>query len=90
MVVDDGVKRTATFVGHCIVCRKKIADFYHRTSMSSYCTAFAYRPLVENVTKEMADVYLEVPEDTGIFQNPATSRYVAKYSLVIKKSKIDA
>ena len=25
--------------------RKKIADFFQRTSMSSYCTAFAYRPL---------------------------------------------
>lgn len=58
------------------VFRKKIADFYHRTSMSSYCTAFAYRPLVEDVSDEMASMYLEVPEDIGIFQNPATSRLV--------------
>lgn len=54
--------------------RKKIADFYHRTSMSSYCTAFAYRPLVEDVSDEMASAYLEVPEDIGVFQNPTTSR----------------
>ena len=26
--------------------RKKILDFYQRASLSSYCTAFSYRPLI--------------------------------------------
>ena len=26
--------------------RKRISDFYQRTSMTSYCTAFAYKPLL--------------------------------------------
>ena len=54
--------------------RKKIADFYSRTSMSSYCTAYAYRPVVENISEDVADLYLEVPEEISIFKNPLTSR----------------
>jgi len=44
--------------------------------MSSYCTAFAYRPVVENISSDMADFYLEVPEEITIFKNLLTSRSV--------------
>jgi len=42
--------------------------------MSSYCTAFAYRPVIENIADDMADIYLEVPEEISVFKNPLTSR----------------
>jgi len=54
--------------------------------MSSYCTAFAYRPLVENVSDKMAGAYLEVPEDISIFQNPTTSRSVESRMLMTSLS----
>lgn len=54
--------------------RKKIADFYHRTSMSSYCTAFAYRPCTEVIGEEFADIYLEVPDDVITFHGPLHNR----------------
>jgi len=57
------------------VNRKKIADFYSRTSMSSYCTAYAYRPVIENMSEDMADWYIEVPEEISIFKNSLTSRF---------------
>lgn len=53
--------------------------------MSSYCTAFAYRPVVENTSDKMAGVYLEVPEDISIFQNPTTSRSVEACILVFSR-----
>ncbi|ESN95204.1 hypothetical protein HELRODRAFT_86932, partial [Helobdella robusta] len=49
--------------------RKKIADFYHRTSMTSYCTAFSYRPL-EDVSLSIAnDFYYEIPEAHFLSRN---------------------
>lgn len=54
--------------------RKKIADFYHRTSMSSYCTAFSYRPLTETFGGEFTDIYLEVPEDVVAFHGPCENK----------------
>ncbi|ELT96471.1 hypothetical protein CAPTEDRAFT_150937 [Capitella teleta] len=44
--------------------RKKISDFYHRTSMSSYCTAFAYRPITNVLGREFGSMYLEMGSDT--------------------------
>ena len=32
--------------------KKKILDFYHRSCLSAYCTAFAYRPLTFNFPKD--------------------------------------
>lgn len=43
--------------------RKKIQDFYQRTSLTSYCTAFAYRPLTTGCSDKLSDVYLELPSD---------------------------
>lgn len=43
--------------------RKKILDFYQRTSMSSYCTAFSYRPLCQQVSCDLGDEYIELPAD---------------------------
>lgn len=45
--------------------RKKILDFYHRTSLSAYCTAFSYRPtscVVRNGVS-LTKFYMELPID---------------------------
>ncbi|XP_052785861.1 transmembrane protein 94-like isoform X1 [Mya arenaria] len=44
--------------------RKKILDFYHRTSIGSYCTAFSYCPLRQRLLTGLEDVYIELPDDT--------------------------
>ncbi|XP_060522096.1 transmembrane protein 94 isoform X2 [Cylas formicarius] len=46
--------------------RKKIQDFYQRSSLTAYCTAFAYRPLAGPVPGTLGDVYLELPGDGGL------------------------
>nr|CAD7588508.1 unnamed protein product [Timema genevievae] len=43
--------------------RKKVLDFYQRTSLTSYCSAFSYRPLTRGVHSHLSDVYLELPSD---------------------------
>ena len=59
--------------------RKKILDFYQRTSMASYCTAFSYCPLTHKVGQEFEDIYIEVPQDAhDLFpsmRSPPQSRY---------------
>ena len=46
--------------------RKKILDFYHRSSLTSYCTAFAYVPLNSlHVTVTLNDCYIELPPDSS-------------------------
>ncbi|KAK2192271.1 hypothetical protein NP493_35g02031 [Ridgeia piscesae] len=50
--------------------RKKIADFFQRTSMSSYCTAFAYRPLPQVTVSDCSNVFIEVPATSrDVFQH---------------------
>ncbi|KAL1497616.1 hypothetical protein ABEB36_008545 [Hypothenemus hampei] len=44
--------------------RKKIQDFYQRSSLTAYCTAFAYRPLSKSVSEKLSQVYLELPSDS--------------------------
>lgn len=44
--------------------RKKIQDFYQRSSLTAYCTAFAYRPLNKCVSSKLGGVYLELPSDS--------------------------
>ncbi|XP_030748034.1 transmembrane protein 94 isoform X2 [Sitophilus oryzae] len=44
--------------------RKKIQDFYQRSSLTAYCTAFAYRPLSKSVSDSLSEVYLELPSDS--------------------------
>lgn len=39
--------------------RKKIMDFYHRTSLTSYCSAFSYSPVLG--TYDLDDNYIEMP-----------------------------
>ncbi|XP_044020998.1 transmembrane protein 94 isoform X3 [Aphidius gifuensis] len=43
--------------------RKKVQDFYQRSSLTAYCTAFAYRPLIRGVNNKLSNVYLELPSD---------------------------
>lgn len=47
-----------------VFCRKKVLDFYQRTSLTAYCTAFAYRPLTRGVSSQLSQVYLELPADS--------------------------
>jgi hypothetical protein len=47
-----------------VFCRKKVQDFYQRTSLTAYCTAFAYRPLTRGVNSQLSQVYLELPADS--------------------------
>ncbi|XP_012271899.1 transmembrane protein 94 isoform X2 [Orussus abietinus] len=46
--------------------RKKVQDFYQRTSLTSYCTAFAYRPLTRGINSKLSSVYLELPADNSL------------------------
>ncbi|CAG0889218.1 unnamed protein product [Darwinula stevensoni] len=43
--------------------RKKILDFYHRSSLTAYCTAFAYRPMMTHLSPTVCMQYLELPAD---------------------------
>ncbi|KAK2583635.1 hypothetical protein KPH14_009573 [Odynerus spinipes] len=53
--------------------RKKVQDFYQRTSLTSYCTAFAYRPLTKGVSKKMSEIYIELPADSKHLYTPHRS-----------------
>ncbi|XP_049853191.1 transmembrane protein 94 isoform X3 [Schistocerca gregaria] len=53
--------------------RKKIQDFYQRTSLTAYCTAFAYRPLTRSVNSKLSNVYLELPADSKHLYAPHRS-----------------
>ncbi|XP_045610382.1 transmembrane protein 94 isoform X1 [Procambarus clarkii] len=51
--------------------RKKILDFYHRTSLSAYCTAFSYRPTSCVVRGNLTNIYMELPIDPTHLYNAA-------------------
>ncbi|XP_076171839.1 transmembrane protein 94-like protein l(2)k05819 isoform X3 [Ptiloglossa arizonensis] len=53
--------------------RKKVQDFYQRTSLTSYCTAFAYRPLTRGINNKMSKIYLELPADSKHLYTPHRS-----------------
>ncbi|XP_012258438.1 transmembrane protein 94 isoform X2 [Athalia rosae] len=53
--------------------RKKVQDFYQRTSLTSYCTAFAYRPLTRSVNSKLSNIYLELPADSKHLYTPHRS-----------------
>lgn len=46
-----------------VINRKKVLDFYQRTSLTAYCTAFSYRPLPLPPDKSFSENYLELPAD---------------------------
>lgn len=48
-------------------------DFYQRTSLTSYCTAFAYRPLTRAISDKMSEIYLELPADSKHLYTPHRS-----------------
>ncbi|GBP77242.1 Transmembrane protein 94 [Eumeta japonica] len=55
--------------------RKKIIDFYQRSSLTAYCTAFAYKPLTRGITPGVARMYLELPADTRPLYPPHAHRW---------------
>ena len=48
-------------------------DFYQRTSLTAYCTAFAYRPLTRGVNSRLSKVYIELPADSKHLYMPHRS-----------------
>ncbi|XP_065338638.1 transmembrane protein 94 isoform X2 [Cloeon dipterum] len=44
--------------------RRKVQDFYQRTSLTAYCTAFAYRPLTRAPDTHLSQTYLELPSES--------------------------
>lgn len=58
----------------CYSChRKKVQDFYGRTSLTSYCTAFSYRPLTRSVSSKLSNIYLELPSESKHLYAPHRS-----------------
>lgn len=53
--------------------RKKVQDFYQRSSLTAYCSAFAYRPLSHGVNSCLSKVYLELPADSKHLYTPHRS-----------------
>ncbi|GFR33293.1 transmembrane protein 94 [Trichonephila clavata] len=44
--------------------RKRILDFYHRSSLTAHCMGYAYSPLNNNtLTKDFGDMYIELPAE---------------------------
>lgn len=44
--------------------RKRILDFYHRSSLTAHCMGYAYSPLNNNIlTKDFYDMYIELPAE---------------------------
>lgn len=41
----------------------KAQDFYQRSSLTAYCTAFAYRPITRDLDPRLGDYYLQLPAD---------------------------
>ena len=47
--------------------RKKILEFYHRASLTSYCSAFSYRPISYIPPWPDKNFYLELPHNSSPF-----------------------
>ena len=47
--------------------RKKILEFYHRASLTAYCSAFAYRPISYIPPWPEKNYYLELPHNSSPF-----------------------
>lgn len=46
--------------------RKRAQDFYQRNALTSYCTAFAYRPLRHGIYGALSETaYMELPPETN-------------------------
>eukprot|EP00090_Calanus_glacialis_P019255 TRINITY_DN29614_c0_g1_i1.p1 TRINITY_DN29614_c0_g1~~TRINITY_DN29614_c0_g1_i1.p1 ORF type:complete len:772 (+),score=223.53 TRINITY_DN29614_c0_g1_i1:108-2318(+) len=57
--------------------RKKCLEFYHRASLTSYCSAFSYRPVTERPPWPGTDTtcqYMELPPNSSPFLSQATTQ----------------
>lgn len=52
--------------------RKKVMDFYHRSSMAAYCTAFSYRPLTQYISPHLCENFIQVPQYWSSIQEPTS------------------
>ncbi|CAH2003818.1 unnamed protein product [Acanthoscelides obtectus] len=64
--------------------RKKIQDFYQRSSLTAYCTAFAYRPLSKTISTSLSDLYLELPSDSRHLYQSLRSPTPAHWDCVLE------
>lgn len=55
-----------------VFCRKKVMDFYHRSSMAAYCTAFSYRPLTQYISPHLCENFIQVPQYWSSIQEPTS------------------
>ncbi|XP_028413200.1 transmembrane protein 94-like isoform X2 [Dendronephthya gigantea] len=49
--------------------RRKIQDFFHRTSITSNCIALSYRPITQSWHGLDQDVFLEIPDGVNLLNN---------------------
>jgi len=57
--------------------RKKCLEFYHRASLTSYCSAFSYRPVTERPPwpgTATTSQYMELPPNSSPFLSQATAQ----------------
>lgn len=52
--------------------RKRAQDFYQRSALTAYCTAFSYRPLRHGITGSLGG---KKPEETAYIELPAECKY---------------
>ncbi|XP_056019199.1 transmembrane protein 94-like isoform X2 [Ostrea edulis] len=52
--------------------RKKILDFYHRSSMAAYCTAFSYRPMTQYISPHLCENFIQLPQYWSSTQEPSS------------------
>ncbi|XP_054717326.1 transmembrane protein 94-like [Uloborus diversus] len=43
--------------------RKRILDFYHRSSLTAHCMGYAYSPLNKSINGIFSDMYIELPAE---------------------------
>lgn len=43
--------------------RKRILDFYHRSSLTAHCMGYAYSPLNNALNKDLSEAYIELPAE---------------------------
>ncbi|UYV80595.1 KIAA0195 [Cordylochernes scorpioides] len=63
--------------------RKKILDFYQRSSLTAHCMAFSYGPLISPVDRHLTQGYLELPPDSShIFPSLRSLNSISSESLL--------
>ncbi|KAG1654912.1 Transmembrane protein 94 [Nymphon striatum] len=69
--------------------KKKILDFYHRNSLTAYCSAFAYRPITSPMSDQFSSVYVELPPDYyQLFHHSFSSTQIRSWEPIGKNNRL--